>query len=74
MLFSQLAGKAPFDKPGAWDSPEANAEIGGSDYGKPIDLSMYKTIKDDQCSKRRTKCDWTVVGPVTARSPRWEFK
>jgi len=73
MLFTRLGGGAALDKPGAWDA-KTDAAIGGADYGKAIDPSIYDSIKGDECSRRRTHCDWTVVGPVTARSSRWEAK
>jgi hypothetical protein len=31
----------------------------------PLPESSYAAIKSEQCSVRRTHCDWTVVGPVT---------
>eukprot|EP00277_Geminigera_cryophila_P012802 CAMPEP_0179440882 /NCGR_PEP_ID=MMETSP0799-20121207/24493_1 /TAXON_ID=46947 /ORGANISM="Geminigera cryophila, Strain CCMP2564" /LENGTH=72 /DNA_ID=CAMNT_0021224699 /DNA_START=38 /DNA_END=256 /DNA_ORIENTATION=- len=72
MLFS-LLGDEPFETPGVWDA-QSNAAIGGADYGKPMDDSVYSDIKESLCAKRRTHCDWTVVGPVAANGLRWEFK
>eukprot|EP00961_Rhodomonas_salina_P127151 1714196-Rhodomonas_salina.4 len=48
--------------------------IGGADYGKPLDESLYANIKSEECDRRKHHCDWTVVGPVAANGQRWSFK
>jgi hypothetical protein len=44
MLFTRLGGGAALDMPGAWDA-KTDAAIGGADYGKAIDPSIYDSIK-----------------------------
>eukprot|EP00286_Rhodomonas_abbreviata_P006768 CAMPEP_0181326666 /NCGR_PEP_ID=MMETSP1101-20121128/21643_1 /TAXON_ID=46948 /ORGANISM="Rhodomonas abbreviata, Strain Caron Lab Isolate" /LENGTH=71 /DNA_ID=CAMNT_0023435181 /DNA_START=57 /DNA_END=272 /DNA_ORIENTATION=+ len=65
---------APFEEPGSWSGASDDSAIGGADYGKPIDESIYSDIKTENCSRRRTHCDWTVVGPVAANGQRWSLK
>lgn len=54
MLF-QLLGEAPFVQAGSWDQASDSA-IGGADYGKHMDASIYDDIKSEVSLTRSCSC------------------
>jgi hypothetical protein len=72
MLFTRLG--AAFDRPGAWDA-KTDAAIGGADYGKAIDPSIYDSIKGGIAATSSCPCGTSSspshsLDPASHQEPR----